>query len=154
MERIPSRANPPALPVSYADGAGQTLDELKPEKAQLLPAEIAPLPSRQLMSLIGTLRSTDELRLNTPEAGNPFQSSPMGPKQDYLVLQKLIRRSKNPMSKDLAMQLDRPIEGISEQSQSFMQASLAREHNMLQLLNGLMNSIGQIHNRIVGSQEG
>src|SRR5688572_29885892 len=101
MERIPGRGSQavegrigqPA--VGYAEGVGQTLEEVRLERAQVLPAEIAPLPTRQLMDLIGATRSTDHLRLNVPEAANPFQASPMGPKQDYFLLQNVMRRSKS-----------------------------------------------------------
>ena len=140
--------------VGYSEGVGQTLEEVKLERAQVLPAEIAPLATQQLMNLIGFARSTDQLRLNVPEAANPFQSSPTGPKQDYLLLQSVVRRLENDVSKLLVDQLQRPPIGLSEQSVGFMRASLAREHNMLQLINGLTTSMGQIHNRIVGSQEG
>lgn len=160
MERIPGRGSQPVEgrigqpSVGYTEGVGQTLEEVKLERTQALPAEIAPLPTKQLMDLIGGARSTDHLRLNMPEAANPFQASPTGPKQDYFLIQNVVRRSKSEVSKQLVSQLQRPVRGVSEQSVSFMRASLAREHNMLELLGGLMDSMGQIHNRVVGSQEG
>jgi hypothetical protein len=160
MEKVPGNAVPQVesrigqTRVGYAEGVGQTLEEVRLEKAQVLPAEIAPLATAQLMNLIGVTRSTDHLRLNVPEAANPFQSSPTGPKHDLFLLQNVVRRSTSDVSKQLVNQLQRPPRGLSEQAVSFMRASLAREHNMTQLLTGLTTSMGQIHNRIVGSQEG
>lgn len=132
-----------------------TLEEFKAERTKLLSAEVAPLSTREVMDLIGVTRANDHLRLHVPAAANPFQNSPLGQRQDYIVLHRLLSRAqKSRASDEIIGLLQGELPQISEESVSFMRASLAREHNMLELLSDLIDSMGLIHNRIIGSQEG
>lgn len=154
MERVSSKAGQLAPNTDHVESVGHTLDELKPAQTQALPAEIAPLPSRELLNFLGGSRVSEQIRLHVPEAANPFQSSPSGPKHDYFLLQRVIQRSNSDIANAIVTRLQLPSSDLSEQSMAFMRASLAREHNMLELLKSLTDSMGRVHNRVVGSQEG
>lgn len=153
MQRIPSKTGP-LDSNRYADNFGHTADELRPEKAVALPAEIAPLASRELHDLLGTTRGSDQIRLDVPKSASPFLNTQNGKKHDYFLLQSLVRKSNSEVSKELVSQLQDKALGISPKDVGFMRASLAREHSMLELLRDLTDSMGTVHNRIVGSQEG
>lgn len=153
MERISGKTSQLGPQTGHTQGIGHSLDELKFEKAKALPAEIAPMPSRELSDLIGGSRACDQIRLHVPKAANPFQAFPHGPKSDYFLLQSVVSKTSSQISLELVKMLTKP-EETSDASRSFMRASLAREHSMLELIKSLSDSMGQVHHRIVGSQEG
>jgi hypothetical protein len=132
-----------------------TPDEIRPSQTKLLNADLAPLATRELMALIGGARASEHLRLNVPQSANPFQHSPSGQKHDYFILRDLVARSKRSLETNaIVTLLEQTPVGISEEEANFMRASLAREYNMLDLVQEVVQSVGHIHTRIVGSQEG
>lgn len=120
-------------------------EELKPSHTQMLNAELAPLATREVMSLIGATRANEQLRLNVPPEV----------RQDFFTLRGLIARFRRDLqSEELVAALEEVPEGISEEAANFMRASLVREDSMLALVEDVLKDAGRIYNRIVSSQEG
>jgi hypothetical protein len=148
MQKISRQNSPNAFGVGHADPLLPTPEEIRLGRTQLLTAELAPLSTKQVMDLIGATRANDQLRLNVPESRS-------SPKQDFFVLHNLMARTaSSDVSSKLIALLQEPQIDLAPESANFMRASLAREHNMLELVKEMMDSMSHIHNRIIGSQEG
>jgi|GEM_PF-3738225 len=144
MQKIPRRGVSVESNAVIPESNLQTVEELKRHKGQLLNAELAPLSTRQVMDLVRAVRSTDQLRLN-------YAGFSQGP--NHVALHRLMER---------ARAQDRKIEEVIEASSSefapksseFMMSCLGREREMLECLKEMLESVDQIRNRTIGSQEG
>jgi hypothetical protein len=123
----------------------QTVEELKPQKGPLLNADTAPLPSRHVMDLIRAARSTDDLRLNAPQAGS---------KPSHFALQRFVAKGKFLSQDELFSRIRESSTDFSEDAARYVTAALEREQEMLELVQSLLATVDQIQNRVIGSQEG
>ena len=140
--------------VDKMGAVGVTAEEMKVRTGAGLPApEVGPIAQAGPMEFINPSRSSDGLRLAVPSTENPF-TTPMGPKHDYILVASAINRSRSNRAADLVKMLQDPPGGFKDEVVTQMRASLARENNMMQLLDQVQDMQQEVYGRILGSQEG
>lgn len=156
MERIPQgRLSVQTQPESAqrADLV-ETIEDLKPEVAKKWTPDIAPMPTPEAASLVGGTRALDQLRLAVPKALDPYAAPLLSLRHDYHKASNVVARSSDELSKKLVQTLQGSLDEISDSVLGHMRASLAREHNMAKLLEGMLSMMGEINGRVIGGQEG
>jgi hypothetical protein len=140
--------------VDKMGAVGVTAEEMKVRTGAGLPApEVGPIAQSGPMEFINPSRSSDNLRLAVPSTENPF-TTPTGPQHDYILVASAINRSRSNRSAELVKMLQDPPAGFKEEVVTQMRASLARENNMMQLLDQVQDMQQEVYGRILGSQEG
>lgn len=144
MQKIPRRGSSLESNAVIPESNLQTVEELKPHKGQLLNAELAPLSTRQIMDLVRAVRSNDQLRLNY---------SGLSQAPNHVTLHRLMERARVEDRKIKEM-LEASDSEFEPQAREFMMSALERERVMLECLKEMLESVDQIRNRTIGSQEG
>ena len=157
MTSITNQVGPKIEPrsVDYTQAVSDAfVDGVKLSLENSLPAAIAPLPVLKSLELINGRLSSEYMRLGVPIHANPFASSPMGPHHDYHMIAAVVGRLHDSSAKHLVALLQRPFKNISEQDNSHMRASLARENNMLNLLKARLSDADRIQEGITHDRDG
>ena len=142
--------------VDYAQEVSSTLADVNPSVANAgaMSAADAPLQDIKSKELISGRLPSEHLRLAVPSVANPFEHSPLGPRHDYHMVSGVINRSDNSAAKHLIALLQSPSRDIPERDISHMRASIARENNMIKLLQARLSDADRIHDGITRDREG
>ena len=115
-----------------------------------LTPQVAPQASVKLLNLIGTVSSSDVLRLSAPQASNSFTS---GTINDHVVIRNFLKSANQETSKILQSVLAAPLGNVTEGDVSHFKAALAREDNMCKFLKSYNVNAETIVKQLINAQE-
>lgn len=115
-----------------------------------LTPQVAPQANVKLLNLIGTVSSSDYLRLSAPQRSNSYMS---GTINDHVVIRNFLKSANQETAKLLQSVLSTPLPNVTEGDVSHFKAALARENNMCQFLKSYNVNAEAIVKQLLNAQE-